>query len=249
MSSLNNPRERLVQISRLFASGDYEQAQELLERVIEESPENADAWYLAAVISRSSTAKVENLNRALELDPNHRRAQELLAKISPTSRSDTSTSSDQGVLQNTSNNNRFLRFGVILVVALILVVIVLVFESRFAQAPTITPTTPTVATSLSPVPSRTGGLNPSEVIPSETAIVLPSKTLVPTTLKPSNTPTRTKTATATLTLTPSATFPPVSAPPPLTVAPPPVSATPAQPLGPIQETPVITLPPPPITPE
>jgi len=76
-----NPR--LQQISALIKAGDMDRARELLRAELKEHP-TADAWCLATYVVSSPRQKVLFLEKALELDPFHERAHELMEKYQET---------------------------------------------------------------------------------------------------------------------------------------------------------------------
>ncbi len=70
----------LADVQRMLKQGDRKRAALILQRVLKENP-SADAWYLAARLTKSPEKTQTYLQNALKLDPNHTRTQNALAKI------------------------------------------------------------------------------------------------------------------------------------------------------------------------
>ncbi len=86
----------LADVQRMLKQGDRKRAALILQRVLKENP-SADAWYLAARLTKSADKTQTYLQNALKLDPNHARSQQALAKIAQaraTAGTDTETVAD-----------------------------------------------------------------------------------------------------------------------------------------------------------
>lgn len=64
-----------------FQAGDRVRAKELLEQAVAADPENENAWYYLAAAQTHMPTRKEYLNRVLAINPNHTRAQEVLARL------------------------------------------------------------------------------------------------------------------------------------------------------------------------
>ena len=69
MSSQNDPRESLKNAFQLIQSGQKLQASKIIGEVLKADPNNADGWYLAALVTEGLDKKARMLERALENDP------------------------------------------------------------------------------------------------------------------------------------------------------------------------------------
>lgn len=66
----------------LLRGGDKDGARSLLQQAVQENPEDVRAWYYLAGSISSLYERRQALERVLELDPNHEKAKEQLAKLS-----------------------------------------------------------------------------------------------------------------------------------------------------------------------
>ncbi|MDX2141429.1 MAG: hypothetical protein SF123_25310 [Chloroflexota bacterium] len=65
----------------LYKSGDKLEARKLIASICKAEPDNADAWYYAAMMSEQPEQRAKLLQRALAVDPFHERAEAALAKL------------------------------------------------------------------------------------------------------------------------------------------------------------------------
>ena len=81
--SISQPRLRsmLRQADKVAANGKRSAAQELYEDILAEAPNSADAWAGLGEVGANDAAQEEAFNKALELDPDNRRALIGLAKL------------------------------------------------------------------------------------------------------------------------------------------------------------------------
>jgi hypothetical protein len=70
----------LVEVKNAIEAGDRKRAFDLLKTILNEDP-NADAWYMAARLTRDADKKQKHLRRALLLDPNHQGAKQMLNRM------------------------------------------------------------------------------------------------------------------------------------------------------------------------
>lgn len=73
--------DKFQQAVEAFQAGDRERASELLEQVLAEDPKNDNAWYFLAAAQTDPTKRREYLNRVLEINPEHKRAREVLDRL------------------------------------------------------------------------------------------------------------------------------------------------------------------------
>ena len=86
LSIFQNLSEAKYELAKLrIETGQYEQAKELLGRIIRENPENPDFYclYATAYLKQGKNEDaIDLLNKALHIDPNHHISRTLLASIS-----------------------------------------------------------------------------------------------------------------------------------------------------------------------
>lgn len=75
--------ERLRQASQYLKSGEKVSAKPIIASVLKEDPYNAQAWYLAAYIYDDDDKRIQALEKALSIDPQHTGAQKALNKLRP----------------------------------------------------------------------------------------------------------------------------------------------------------------------
>lgn len=71
----------LAQAHASIESGNLEEAENLLRSLLEQEPDNTDAWWLLAHSVRDAAAAREALDQVLRLDPNDQQAHSLLAAL------------------------------------------------------------------------------------------------------------------------------------------------------------------------
>jgi len=74
---------QLKQAIALAKAGQNDQARLLVEKAIEEDPDNANAWLLLSTLVETQEEQVQSLNRVLAIDPDHGTARKRLSKIGP----------------------------------------------------------------------------------------------------------------------------------------------------------------------
>jgi predicted Zn-dependent protease len=78
---MEDARTQLKAAAALIKAGRKDEANAILREVLDHEPNNPDAWYLFALAAPARSYAVRHLNRTLELDPNHARAQAALQRI------------------------------------------------------------------------------------------------------------------------------------------------------------------------
>jgi len=73
--------QKLQQAIAAARSGNNKKAQYLLTQTLQENPEETQAWYLLSLLVDSPEKQITYLNRVLELNPAHEKAQEKLAAL------------------------------------------------------------------------------------------------------------------------------------------------------------------------
>lgn len=85
MSSLDpiqtDAQSKLRRAAQLMQSGQKEDARQLVAEILKSSPENADAWYLYALLVEQKDKKMYGVQKALSSNPQHTRAQQLLVEL------------------------------------------------------------------------------------------------------------------------------------------------------------------------
>ncbi len=71
----------LAQAHACIEAGNLEDAENLLRSLLEQEPDNTDAWWLLAHSVRDATAAREALDQVLRLDPNDQQARSLLSAL------------------------------------------------------------------------------------------------------------------------------------------------------------------------
>lgn len=74
-----NPQ--LSQIADLIKTRQFDQARQLIERYLEQRPDDAWAWYLRSFVETGHARKLDAARRALSLAPDHDQLQARLAKL------------------------------------------------------------------------------------------------------------------------------------------------------------------------
>lgn len=75
--------EKLQEAVALYKKGDKAQAMKLLAEIVRQEPNNSVAWYGLALCVDESDKKIYCLKKVLNLDPTHKKAQQLLEKLQP----------------------------------------------------------------------------------------------------------------------------------------------------------------------
>lgn len=73
--------ERLLQAIAAARAGKYPEAKVLLNRLLEDNPDNANAWFLLSALSETKEQQLERLNRVLEIQPDHQGARSRLESM------------------------------------------------------------------------------------------------------------------------------------------------------------------------
>ncbi len=76
-----HPTDQLRQATQAIRNGDTTTAKRLVADVLKTTNENPDAWYLYAYLIEDPSKKREALGRALAINPQHARAQDMLTKL------------------------------------------------------------------------------------------------------------------------------------------------------------------------
>jgi hypothetical protein len=71
----------LRRAAELYRNGDKLEARKIVAAICKAEPDNADAWYYAAMMSEQPEQRARLLQRALAIDPFHERAEAALAKL------------------------------------------------------------------------------------------------------------------------------------------------------------------------
>ncbi len=71
------------QAARLISTGEKQRAAVLVSTIIQNNPNNAEAWYLFSFVVDDLRMRIEALERALYINPGHDRALDRLAKLRP----------------------------------------------------------------------------------------------------------------------------------------------------------------------
>jgi len=71
------------QAARLISTGEKQRAAVLVSTIIQNNPNNAEAWYLFSFVADDLKMRIEALERALYINPGHDRALDRLAKLRP----------------------------------------------------------------------------------------------------------------------------------------------------------------------
>jgi hypothetical protein len=81
MAHSSPDREKLKRVWQLARAGDSQQARILIRDIIEEDPNNADAWFIASQLEPIVDRQRLFLQKAIVANPNHRKAREALAAL------------------------------------------------------------------------------------------------------------------------------------------------------------------------
>ncbi len=73
--------QKLKQAIAATRAGQTKDAQILLTQVLQENPDNTQAWYLLSLLVDSPTKKQAYLNKVIALEPTHEKAQQALAQL------------------------------------------------------------------------------------------------------------------------------------------------------------------------
>lgn len=77
----DNTNLRIQQAVTEIQAGRLAHARSIVESLVKSAPHNADVWYLVGFLSSTPDRKYQAYNRALSIDPNHRKAREGLAAL------------------------------------------------------------------------------------------------------------------------------------------------------------------------
>ncbi len=78
--------ELMQQAFKLYQAGNRKKAVDLLTQVIQQEPNNAEAWYGLAVCVQDANTKVKCLHKVLALKPEHVKAQQALEQLEPSAK-------------------------------------------------------------------------------------------------------------------------------------------------------------------
>lgn len=73
----------LQQANDLFKAGDKERAGKILSDIVRLDPTNADAWYYLALCIDNKENKLNCLQKVLEIEPDHVKAQKMIIFLKP----------------------------------------------------------------------------------------------------------------------------------------------------------------------
>jgi len=73
--------QSLQSIADLANRGDIKQAKQALSSLMEKTPKDPEAWYLASFLMDQDDRKIQMLNKALNFDPNFAKAAQRLSKL------------------------------------------------------------------------------------------------------------------------------------------------------------------------
>src|SRR5215475_2855022 len=79
--SSSDTNTQLQQIQKLIAQKDYEEARKLLGAFLKTYPHTADGYVLAAFLNNDPARKIQVIQRALQLDPNHKNARKIMDSL------------------------------------------------------------------------------------------------------------------------------------------------------------------------
>lgn len=72
----------LAQAIAAARAGKTAQARILVDRILQDEPENANAWFLLSTIAETEEEQIASLERVLEIDPNHEAASARMGQLS-----------------------------------------------------------------------------------------------------------------------------------------------------------------------
>ncbi len=64
----------LGQAYKLLMVGDKQRAGQIITQILRDEPHNAEGWYLASFVTEDPLKRIQALERAVALDPQHTRA-------------------------------------------------------------------------------------------------------------------------------------------------------------------------------
>jgi hypothetical protein len=76
-------QDQLRQAASLIKSGNKTQARQIISTILKAEPNNADAWYLNAVLVEGRDSKIQALERAVAINPAHEAARKALNQLRP----------------------------------------------------------------------------------------------------------------------------------------------------------------------
>lgn len=144
----------------LYKQGDKDEARRRVAAVCKATPDNADAWYVAAMMA-DGEGRTRLLERALAVDPHHAKAAAALGRGAPAARPTTPAKSP------------VLTYALIGIVALLLVGLIVFGISRFRNNNAVVQPTPSLALLISETSALTSTPLPS-------ATTAPASTSAPT---------------------------------------------------------------------
>ncbi len=75
--------QKLKQAMDATRSGHTKEAQLLLTQILQENPNEPQAWYLLSMLVESENKKISYLEKVITLNPSHQKAQEQLTQLNP----------------------------------------------------------------------------------------------------------------------------------------------------------------------
>jgi tetratricopeptide (TPR) repeat protein len=76
-----NTQNLLRDAAQQIKLGNRQKAQQITQQLMENDPNNADVWYLAGYLYSSPEKKRQAFERALRLDPAHKKARQALNSL------------------------------------------------------------------------------------------------------------------------------------------------------------------------
>lgn len=148
--------EKLKEAASLYNKGDKPQALKILAELVNQEPNNLDAWYGLALCLDDHDKKVYCLKRVLNLDPMHKKAQQSLEKLLVKEKSPTYTrTAEHQSLPATKKKAAFswqtislLGIGGAALICVIIVGVSLAGMAFYNPAPTLIPPTHTPTAKL-----------------------------------------------------------------------------------------------------
>jgi len=102
MTDFSDPQNLLKQAAKAVQEGNFTVARAILSDILKANPNNADAWYIAAFATNEREQKIRALERALNIDPSHEKARQLLDRLRPTPLAALTTKQDSDMPQTSA---------------------------------------------------------------------------------------------------------------------------------------------------
>lgn len=98
MSTQAETKAKLQQAVQLLSSGSKVEAKKLVDEILQKSPHDSDAWFVASLVTDALEQKFSALELALQINPQHIKAKQYLVHLKKEPQTDISQkSSSQGV--------------------------------------------------------------------------------------------------------------------------------------------------------